>query len=164
MAEHLENLVAEHLEWKGYVVRRNILVGKRAKGGWDMELDIVAYEPKRAEVLHVEPSLDADPWSRREERFRKKFEVGRRLIFTEVFPWIDPATVRFEQLAIVTRRGARTELAGGRLTTVDEYLALVRKDIEPLGAAARSAVPSKFPLLRIIQFVVNGYYRVAVPE
>lgn len=150
MAEHLEDLVAEHLEWKGYVVRRNILVGKRAKGGWDMELDIVAYDPKRAEVLHVEPSLDADPWARREQRFRKKFEVGKRLIFTEVFPWIDPAAVKFEQLAIVPRRGGRTEFVGGRLMTVDEYIAAVRRDIEPLGAAARSAVPSKYPLLRII--------------
>lgn len=159
MAEHLEDLVAEHLEWGGHIVRRNILVGKRERGGWEMELDIVAYQPARGEVLHVEPSLDAHPWARREERFSKKFQVGRRLIFSEVLPWLDAASVKFEQLAIVTQRGERTELAGAKLMTVDEYVAAVRKDVRQLGPASRNAVPSQFPLLRTIQFVVNGYYR-----
>ena len=38
----LEQLVAEFYEYKGYFVRRNILVGKRAKGGYECELDVVA--------------------------------------------------------------------------------------------------------------------------
>lgn len=160
MAAHLEDLIAEHLDWLGYIVKRNVLVGKRAKGGWVMELDIMAYHPGRAEVIHAEPSLDAHTWAKREQRFRKKFDAGKRFAFAEVFPWLDETAVSFKQLAIVSSRGGRTNLAGGQLVTVDEYIASVRRDIRPLGVAARGAVPSKYPLLRMIQFVVNGYYGV----
>lgn len=106
MAEHLEDLIAEHLDWLGYVVKRNVLVGKRANGGWEMELDIIAYHPSLTKVVHVEPSLDAHTWARREERFRKKFEAGKRFAFAEVFPWLEESAISFEQLAIVTSRGA----------------------------------------------------------
>jgi len=33
MANHLEQLVAEWLEFKGYFVRRNVKVGKLPRGG-----------------------------------------------------------------------------------------------------------------------------------
>jgi hypothetical protein len=80
---HLEDLIAEHLDWQGYVVKQNILVGKRPNGGWDMELDIVAYRHEDHSLLHMEPSLDAHVWAKREQRFKKKFDIGRKLIFTE---------------------------------------------------------------------------------
>ena len=35
---HLESLVAEWYEFRGYFVRRNIRVGKRSKGGYECEL------------------------------------------------------------------------------------------------------------------------------
>ena len=45
---HLEQLVGERYEYSGYFVRRNILVGKRAKCGYKGELDVVAFHPCRA--------------------------------------------------------------------------------------------------------------------
>ena len=44
-ANYLEQLVAEWLEYQGYFVRRNVLVGKRAAGGYECELDVVAFNP-----------------------------------------------------------------------------------------------------------------------
>ena len=44
---HLESLVAEWYEFRGYFVRRNVPVGKRPKGGYDCELDIVAFHPEQ---------------------------------------------------------------------------------------------------------------------
>jgi hypothetical protein len=38
---HLEALVAEWYEVRGYFVRRNVQVGKRPKGGYECEFDIV---------------------------------------------------------------------------------------------------------------------------
>ena len=155
---HLEDLIAEHLDWQGYVVKQNILVGKRAKGGWDMELDIVAYRHGDHSLLHVEPSLDAHPWAKREMRFTKKFDAGRKLIFAEVFPWLDKDTP-IEQVAILPGRGERETLAGARLITVDEYIATVRDDIANGPVASRGAIPEKYPLLRTVQFLVKGYQR-----
>ena len=37
---YLEQIVGEWYEYSGYFVRRNILVGKRSKGGYEGELDI----------------------------------------------------------------------------------------------------------------------------
>jgi hypothetical protein len=42
---HLEDLIVEYYDWRGYLVKRNIRVGPLAHGGWEMELDIVAYIP-----------------------------------------------------------------------------------------------------------------------
>ena len=39
---HLEGLIAEWLENTGYIVAQNHKVGRRPKGGWDGELDIIA--------------------------------------------------------------------------------------------------------------------------
>lgn len=80
MPNHLEQLTAEWLEHCGYFVRQSVLVGKREKGGFEGELDIVALNPVSRHLLHVECSLDADPWERREARFTGNFERGRRYV------------------------------------------------------------------------------------
>lgn len=85
---HLETLVAEYLDWQGFLVRRNTKVGKLAHGGWAMELDIVGYNPHTGTIVHYEPSTDAHTWARREERFGAKFARGREYIFTELFTWL----------------------------------------------------------------------------
>ena len=74
---HLEELVSEWLGYRGYFVRRNVLVGKRAKGGYECELDVVAFHPGLRRLVHVEPSLDAHSWKKRAARFAKKFAAGR---------------------------------------------------------------------------------------
>jgi hypothetical protein len=33
---HLEQLVYEYYDWKGYLVKNNILVGKRKEGGYEI--------------------------------------------------------------------------------------------------------------------------------
>jgi hypothetical protein len=89
---HLEELLAEYYEWLGHVVKCNAQVGKLAHGGWEMELDVVAYEPRANHLLHLEPSLDADSWEKREKRFVKKFQAGQKYILRDLFPWLPPTT------------------------------------------------------------------------
>ena len=96
---HLETLIAEYLEWQGYLVRRNTKVGRRSRGGWEMELDIVGFHPQTQDLVHYEPSLDALSWEKREARYAKKFRAGRQYILTELFSWL-PATTRIRQIAV----------------------------------------------------------------
>src|SRR5437764_13234533 len=58
---HLEDLLCEYYDWQGYIVRRNVKVGRLSHGGWEGELDIVAYHPKTRDLVHLEPSIDALP-------------------------------------------------------------------------------------------------------
>ena len=67
-SNYLEQLLAEWYEFRAYFVRRNVLVGKRARGGYDCELDIVAFNPVTKHLVHLEPSMDTYSWDRREER------------------------------------------------------------------------------------------------
>jgi len=51
-------------------------------------------------------------------------------------------------------------LAGAAVVTVDEMVARIREEVRSCGIASRAAISEQFPLLRTIQFVVNGYYGV----
>ena len=74
---HLETLAAEWLDYNGYFVRTAVKVGKRAKGGWDGELDVVAFHPTHRHFLHVECSTDRNTWKNREQTVKRKFALGR---------------------------------------------------------------------------------------
>ena len=156
---HLEDLLCEYYEWQGYIVRRNVKVGRLGHGGWQGELDIVAYHPKTRHLLHLEPSLDSDPWSRRSQRFAKKFKAGQEFIFTEVLPWLRDTTA-LEQVAVLVSRGdGHAKLAGGAVRTIDEIVAEIRAKVREQGKMAKAAIPEQFTLLRTIQLVESGYYK-----
>ncbi|MEA5238864.1 hypothetical protein VB602_21630 [Vibrio parahaemolyticus] len=97
---HLENLIIEYYDWKGYLIKRNIKVGRLSHGGWEMELDVIAFNPHTNHLVHLEPSIDAHSWAKREERFKKKFASAKKYIFSEVFTWLDENT-EIEQIAVL---------------------------------------------------------------
>ena len=154
---HLEKLIRQYYEWKGYIVRGNIKVGRLSHGGWKGELDIVAYHPQTRHLIHLEPSLDAHTWEKREQRFRKKFEIGREFIVKEVFPWL-PENAPIEQVAILNT-ASRSELAGARVESVDGFMGCIKQEILATGIMAKAAIPEEYDLLRTLQLVLCGYYR-----
>lgn len=89
---HLENLIAEYYDWKGYLVKRNVKIGCLSHGGWEIGFDVVAYHPHSGNLVHVEPSVDIHSWEAREQRFMKKFGAGEKYILKRVFTWLDPST------------------------------------------------------------------------
>jgi hypothetical protein len=159
---HFEDLLIEYYRWQGYVVAHNINVGKRPNGGFEGELDIVAYSHTRNEIRHVEPSLDADSWAKRELRYQKKFEAGQKYIRPSVFPWADSEAV-LTQIAVFPGRGGRADIAGGLVCTIDECVAEIKAEVERRDVGMRAAIPEQYPLLRTIQFVVRGYARIVAP-
>ena len=156
---HLESLIAEYYDWMGYLVKRNIKVGRLSRGGWKMELDIVAFDPHLEHLVHIEPSVDAHSWETREQRFKKKFDRGAEYLFSEVFTWLDPA-IPIEQIAVlISHPKGRDSLAGGKIVSIDELVLEIKQKIMPVGIASKSAIPEQYPLLRTIQLTENGYYK-----
>lgn len=158
---HLERLIAQYYEWQGYVVRANTLVGKRPQGGYECELDICAYNPATHHLVHLEPSLDADTWERRECRFRKKFDAGAKHIKSIVFPWLDGSPHPIEQVAVlIACVQNHTTVGGGRVVNLDELVAEIRVKILSTGIMAKNAIPERYDLLRTMQLLLCGYYRI----
>jgi hypothetical protein len=156
---HLESLIAEYLEWQGFLVKRNLKVGRRERGGWEMELDVVGLNPKTQTIVHYEPSLDALTWDKREIRYKKKFEIARKYMFKEVFHWLPPST-QVEQIAVFYNhpRG-RDKIAGAIIMSIDELVAEIRAKVAACGPMIRNAIPEQYPLLRTIQMSQVGYCR-----
>ena len=159
---HLERLIAQDYEWRGYIVRTNALVGRRPQGGYECELDICAYHPETHHLVHIEPSLDADPWEKRERRFAKKFNAGSKHIKSTVFPWLNNSDHPIEQIAVlIASPRNHPQLAGGRVINLDDMVSRIRRRIIATGVMSKNAIPERFDLLRTMQLVFCGYYRIS---
>jgi hypothetical protein len=150
----LEQLVAEWYEYRGYFVRRNVAVGKRTKGGHECELDIVAFDPVARHLVHIEPSMDAESWEKRERQFRKKFDAGLKYI-PGLFPGLD-LPEEIEQIVIFAfaSRVNHPTLAGRKVLLVSDLMREIMEDLSDKKIVS-AAVPEHHPILRTLQFVVE---------
>lgn len=159
---HLETLTAEWLDYNGYFVRTSVKVGKRAKGGWDGELDVVGFHPARQHFLHVECSVDANTWEDREKTFERKFAKGRKHA-RELFSGMALPTA-LDQVVVhgyASAADQHRELGGGRLVTSQELTAEIITGIP--ATTWTNAVPEKYPLLRTLQFAKMAGAKVETP-
>jgi hypothetical protein len=153
-ANYLEQLLAEWYEYRGYFVRRNVLVGRRPNGGYECELDIVAFHPGKKHLVHVEPSMDTYSWEKREERLAKKFAAGKKHI-PALFAGLEipPQT---EQIAVLVYGSEKTksEMGGGKVVFIRTILREIFKHLAPLRLES-NAVPEHLAILRSFQFVAQ---------
>ena len=153
MANHLEDLTAEWLEYNGYFVRKSVLVGKLSRGGFEGELDVIGFNPLTHHVIHVECSLDAHSWPKREERFAAKFERGRKYILAAI-PGLRE-NLELDQVALMQLGGGtRTHLGSGRLIWVADFVADILDCLARV-SPDKQAVPSTLPLLRTMQLAAQ---------
>ena len=163
---HLEGIISEWLENTGYIVARNHKVDRRAKGGWGGELDVIAYNPETKHLVHYEPSVDATSWARREERFTRKFALGRRHV--RDIPQLSFLTQEqvnsMEQIAVFPRVStAYRDFVGGKAIGMDELMSTINQFVRERGPAVSNAFPEQYPMLRTLQFALCRYYRVVSP-
>jgi hypothetical protein len=152
---HLEQLVSEWLQFKDYFVKTSVSVGKRQQGGFEGELDVVGLHLTNRHLIHVECSLDADSKQTRENKFRPKFERGRKYV-KSLFPGV-ALPVILDQVVLLqfASHKSGSTIGGARLVTGRE---LVREVFDGLAhtSPAKGAVPSTFPLLRTLQLAADA--------
>lgn len=149
---YLEQLVSEWYSYQGYFIRQNIHVGKRQAGGYECELDIVAFSPEKNHLIHIEPSMDTDSWATREVRYKRKFEAGMKHIPSLFKGFKIPKTI--EQIALFSYASTknRLKLGGGKIMTVRELFQQISAELENK-RVAKEIVPQSLPILRTIQFM-----------
>jgi hypothetical protein len=157
---HLESLIVEYLDWQGYLVRRNTKVGRLKHGGWEMELDVIGFNPHSGYLVHYEPSVDAHTWETREMRYKKKFDAARKLIFLEVFSWLPPETPLRQIAVFPSHPKDRHTIAGAQILSIDELMAEIRSKIIGCGVMRSNAISENYPLLRVLQLSHCGYNKV----
>lgn len=102
------------------------MLGRRAGGGYEGELDVVAFNPAKKHLLHIEASMDADSWENRETNYARNFKLGSTYIPT-LFDGFDlPSEV--DQIALIGFGGApnRPTIGGGRLLMVGNLMNEIR--------------------------------------
>ncbi len=152
----LEDLAAEWFEYSGYFVRSNIRTRKRSKGGYDCELDVLAYKPAIHELIHIETSGDSDSWAERENRFRtKKFilSVGE---YTKI---LGAPVSKVRKIAIVGQsKTTKKPLDWGddiEIWLIPKFLGEIADHLRRKHHMSE-AVPEGYPMLRTIQMII-GY-------
>jgi len=154
LTNYLEQLVSEWYEFQGYFVRRNVFVGPLKKGGYEGELDVVAFHPILKELVQVEPSMDANSWSKREIRYKKKFNAGKKYI-PKLFTGIEtPNNIRQIALFGYMGKNPRRSLAGGEVITLREFLKEICDNIKS-NRTATNIIPESYPILRTIMFIAE---------
>lgn len=151
---HLEQLVSEWYEYRGYFVRRNVRVEKRTAGGYEGELDVVALHPESKHLVHIETSMDALSWERREDRFKRKFALGRKYVPALFSGMSVPSDIEQIVLLGYGGKGGRTTLAGAKILLIAELLGEVFVRLRST-SMHREAIPEQYPLLRTLHFVVQ---------
>jgi hypothetical protein len=150
----LEELVAEWLEYKGYIVKRNERVGRRAAGGHEGELDVVGFNPKTNHLIHVETSTDADSWAQRESRLSKKFSSGANHIKSLFDGLSVPEEIDKEAIFAFASDKNHKTVAGGRVVLAEDLIIKILRELKNISLSSR-AVPEKYPILRVLQMITQ---------
>lgn len=147
----LERLAGEWYEHQGCYVRARVRVGS---GRGALDLDLVALDPVRQRIVHVETGLDAHSWAQRERLCRRKFDAGRKHL-PALFPGID-VTASLEQLVLlgIASKARHTTLAGAPVTLAAELIGAIIEDFGNRRLAA-SAVAEHHVILRTLQYIAE---------
>ncbi len=149
----LESLAAEWYAIQGYFVRTNIKANRRLNGGYNNEIDVLAYYPASGKLVHLETSWDALTWEKREERY-----ISKKFTFTEnqyaEIIGTNPSSIQ-KRAIIGTSRTQPKKVWGNNIevTTVPNFITEITEDIKERHPM-RDVVPETYPCLRSFQFAL----------
>jgi hypothetical protein len=156
----LEQLAAEWYEYTGKFVMTNLRTRKRPRGGWDVELDVLAFNPKNGELIHLEASGDANSWTERKRRFQKKKFILTKAEYGKI---VGVPVQSIRKIALVGwTKSTNTNLnwgSGIEVKLIPDFVREIISDLRKINRIKtnliREAVPEGFPLLRAIQITLT---------
>lgn len=149
----LESLAAEWYAIQRYFVRTNIKANSRHNGGYDNEIDVLAFYPAEGKLVHLETSWDALTWEKREERY-----VSTKFVFTpeDYQELVGVMPAKIQKRAIIGTSKSQPKKIWGEdieVTTVPNFVREIADDMrhrDPM----RKVIPETYPCLRSFQFAL----------
>jgi hypothetical protein len=151
----LEEIVAEWLEYNGYIVKRNERVGRLKAGGFKGELDVVAFNPVTNRLTHVEAEGSQVTWAKRDESFRKKFNAGKQYISALFKGLTVPNEIEKKVIFYGSNKNHKTT-GGGQVVPVKDYLLDILRVLNKT-SFTHQVVPEKYPIIRVLQMVTHHW-------
>jgi len=153
MANFLEQLTAEYYSHMGYFVRTNVKFGLRKQGGYEGEMDVIAFHPESLTLLHIETSMDSDSWEKRRKKFQKKFSLAEPY-YRELFKF---EINKIKKMAIIGLSVPEKPVDLWDIVPVKFIPYFIEEITDYLSqySPLNHIVPENFPLLRAMQFVIH---------
>jgi Holliday junction resolvase-like predicted endonuclease len=151
----LEQLVAEWYQYEGYLVRSNVRYGRRRRGGWVGEIDVIAFRPETEEFIHIEASTDSDSWEKRKKVFNKKFSDAKEY-YLETFSFKN-RHIRPKKVVIVGLSKSREPNPLGediQYISIPDFIQMISVEMRRKNPK-NDIMPESYPLMRAIQYSVN---------
>lgn len=156
VSNYLEQMAYEWFDFKGYIVKSNVFVDRRPNGGYNAELDIVAFHPVTRDLVHLEASMDAQSWADRKSKYIRKFAAGDKHI-PSLFPGFPFPPTTYKKIILLGYGSSENHktLAGAEVMTVSDFLAMILKDLKGT-SIYKSAISEDKPILRTLQFFLEN--------
>ncbi|GGH46383.1 hypothetical protein GCM10008014_09020 [Paenibacillus silvae] len=149
----LEQLASEYYTYRGNFVRTNIKFNKRTNGGYDGEIDVLAFDTLTNSLTHIETSTDAQTIADRKVKFARKFN----LTLNDYNKILNTSATNLIQIAVVGFTKTKIDFGAGIVhKTVPEFIKEINGHLDGKNPM-KEAVPESFLLLRAIQF--SNYYK-----
>lgn len=112
----------------------------------------MAFHPLTKRLVHIESSMDADSWDKREQRFTKKFEAGEKYI-RPLFSGFSTSD-KIERIALfgITSKAGRSGIGGGKVVFASDLIIEVLEKMKNAPVTSE-AVPENFTILRALQLI-----------
>lgn len=149
MMNYLEMLAEEYHSYIGYFVRSNVRARKRDRGGYDVEIDVLAFSPNNQKLLHIETSGAAVTWeANRESLMQKKFSLTKQ----EYEENLGCSIAEVQKVMIIGWAKSSEAFIDGEIKVVP-IPAFIREIARELRNRhpQKEIVPEQFPLLRSMQ-------------
>jgi hypothetical protein len=153
----LEQLLAEWYQYKGYYVRQNVRVGKRKQGGYEGEVDIVAFNPIKKHLLHIEASTDTISWEKRDMKYEKKFRVCKTYI-PSLFEGFELPELD-QRVVLMFGSSSKKTTGGVRVILLKELMQEIYNDLKNK-KLLNEMVPENYPLIRSIQMFISCMHKI----
>ena len=157
----LEQLAAEWFDYQGYFIRTNIKFGKLKKGGYQGEIDLIAYHPENNQLIHVETSTGGESFEKRKKIFLRKFDDASKH-YEDILPFVIDKKIEIKRRAIVGF-AKKTRIPVDwpkdlkiKFISVPAFISKICKELTKKNPS-REIVPESYPLLRTIQLTVHYY-------